>query len=86
MIKVTRIDGSELIINANLIEVIEATPDTVITLVTNKKFMVKESAEEITAMAIKYFMSTGGPRLIIHNTQPHQAEDYANYVKCKSGS
>lgn len=47
MIKVTRINDTELVINADLIEFVEATPDTIISLTTGKKVMVKESTDEI---------------------------------------
>jgi flagellar protein FlbD len=54
MIKVTRLSGESYIINSELIEFIEATPDTVITLTTGKKVVVKENVEEIINRAIGY--------------------------------
>ena len=47
MIDVTKMNGLEFTINADLIEVIEEVPDTVITLTTGKKIMVKESRLQI---------------------------------------
>ncbi|RKX25529.1 MAG: endoflagellar protein [Candidatus Zixiibacteriota bacterium] len=47
MIKVTRINDSELVINADLIEFVESTPDTMISLTTGKKIMVKESIDDV---------------------------------------
>ncbi|MDZ4724418.1 MAG: flagellar FlbD family protein [candidate division Zixibacteria bacterium] len=47
MIKVTRINDAELVINADLIEFVEAIPDTMISLTTGKKIMVKESIDQI---------------------------------------
>ena len=47
MIDVTKMNGLEFTINADLIEVIEEVPDTVITLTTGKKIMVKESRIQI---------------------------------------
>ena len=47
MIKVTRINESELVINADLIEFVESTPDTMISLTTGKKIMVKESIDDV---------------------------------------
>ncbi len=47
MIKVTRINDSPLVINADLIEFVEATPETIICLTTGKKIMVRESIDEI---------------------------------------
>ena len=47
MIKVTRLNNTDLVINADLIEFVEAIPDTIISLTTGKKIMVKESIDEI---------------------------------------
>lgn len=47
MIKVTRLNDSELVINADLIEFVEALPDTIISLTTGKKIVVRESADEV---------------------------------------
>jgi flagellar protein FlbD len=47
MITVTRLDGSEFYLNPDLIETVEATPDTVITLTTGKKLVVRETGEDI---------------------------------------
>jgi flagellar protein FlbD len=47
MIKLTALNNKEFYLNCDLIEKIEITPDTVITTTTGKKFLVKESPEEI---------------------------------------
>ncbi|MBD3382200.1 MAG: endoflagellar protein [candidate division Zixibacteria bacterium] len=47
MIKVTRLNDSQLVINADLIEFVEEIPDTIISLTTGKKIMVQENVEEI---------------------------------------
>ena len=47
MIWVTRLNGSEIVVNADLIEVVESTPDTVVTLVDGKKYVVHESAQDV---------------------------------------
>jgi len=47
MIRVTRINDTELVVNADLIEFVESIPDTIISLTTGKKIMVKESPDEI---------------------------------------
>jgi flagellar protein FlbD len=47
MIHVTRINRVPLVLNSDLIEHVEATPDTVISLTNGQKFMVLESADEI---------------------------------------
>ena len=54
MISVTRINGDEFIANADLIEFIEETPDTVISLTTGRRIVVKESKDEIINKVIFY--------------------------------
>ena len=54
MIEVTRLKGKKMTINAELIETVEETPDTVITLTNGKKFVVSESAEEVISLVIGY--------------------------------
>lgn len=54
MITVTRINGEPIAVNSDLIEFIESTPDTVITLTTGQKFMVKETVRQVTGKMIRY--------------------------------
>lgn len=50
----TRLDGSELVINADHLVTIERTPDTVLTLFTGARLMVKESVEEVVERVVAY--------------------------------
>lgn len=54
MIKVTRLNGKEFILNAELIELVESTPDTVITLTSGKKMVVSEPVDEIVKRVMQY--------------------------------
>jgi flagellar protein FlbD len=54
MIKLTRINRKLLIVNSDLIEHVEVTPDTVITLTSGHKFVVLESAEEVVERVIAF--------------------------------
>lgn len=54
MVKVTKFSGVEVALNSDLIETIEATPDTVIALTNGKKMMVKETVDEIVNRVIDY--------------------------------
>lgn len=47
MIDVTRMNGTSITINSDLIEIVEETPDTVVTLTTGKKFIIKESRQDV---------------------------------------
>jgi len=61
MIKVTRLDGTELVINAELIEFVESMPDTIVSLVTGKKIMVRESPNEVVHRVTEYRRLSSGP-------------------------
>ncbi len=54
MIDVTRMNGSVLTLNIRLIESVEETPDTVITLTTGKKIIVKESRQDVKNLVKLY--------------------------------
>jgi len=54
MIQVTRINRVPLVVNSDLIEHIETTPDTVVSLTNGQKFMVLESADEIIRRVIAF--------------------------------
>ena len=47
IIEVTKLNGSKILINSDLIETVEETPDTVVSLTTGKKLLVKESRQEV---------------------------------------
>ncbi len=54
MITLTRLNGEKMMLNIDLIELIEETPDTIVTLTTSKKLVVKESARQIREEIIKF--------------------------------
>jgi flagellar protein FlbD len=54
MIAVERLNGAPFILNADFIETVESTPDTVIGLKTGRKLVVRNSAEDIVRKTIKY--------------------------------
>ena len=54
MIDVTRLNGTKLTVNADLIETVEENPDTVITLLNGKKIIVKEDRQEIKNLVKSY--------------------------------
>ena len=54
MIYVTRLNHESVVLNCDIIEYVETTPDTVISLTTGEKLMVLESADEIVARVVQY--------------------------------
>lgn len=47
MITLTRLNGTELLLNEKFIEIAEQTPDTVVTMQNSHRYVVKESLEDI---------------------------------------
>ena len=72
MILLTRLDGHEFALNADLIEHVEHTPDSVITLVNGDKFVVLEPLEEIRQRVLAYrreiFAPDLAPNVLDHAT------------------
>lgn len=59
MITLTRLDGRSFVVNADLIETMESRPDTVVTLVTKKILVVKESPEVVVERIVEYRRRSG---------------------------
>ncbi|KOP83947.1 flagellar FlbD family protein [Cytobacillus solani] len=57
MIKVTRLNGKEFVLNAVFIEVVESFPDTTITLTNGRKYVVKESEEAVVKLVKDFYQS-----------------------------
>jgi len=54
VIAVTRLNNRSMVVNAELIKFVESTPDTMITMTTGDRVLVRESLEEVVDRAIRY--------------------------------
>jgi len=54
MIQLTRLNGSPLVVNSDLIKFVEQAPDTVLTLVSGEKVIVRENAEEVLNRILEF--------------------------------
>lgn len=64
MIFLTRLNDKRVVVNAELIKLIESTPDTLLTLTTGEHMMVRESVADVVAKAIDYAREIRGFRLV----------------------
>lgn len=64
MITVTRLDRRVVVINAEQIKMLEATPDTIITLLNGDTVIVRESVDEVVRRAIDYARQIRGFSLV----------------------
>ncbi|PCJ57695.1 MAG: flagellar protein [Candidatus Hydrogenedentota bacterium] len=68
MISLSRLNGAQFVLNAEIIQEVEATPDTLITLLSGKKLMVQEPVEHVIAAVIEY------KRAVMQGVLPHKGE------------
>jgi flagellar protein FlbD len=71
MIAVTRLNGSSYYVNALLIETVEATPDTVLTLTSGKKLVVAETVPDLIRAIETFYRRVG---LVGHVETRHEME------------
>jgi flagellar protein FlbD len=58
MIKLTRLNGTEILMNENFIELAEEAPDTVVTMQNGHRYFVQESVDEIMMKAAEFVRDT----------------------------
>lgn len=68
MIKLTKLNNSEMVINDDLIEFVESIPDTIVSLTDGKKIMVKETPDEIIKRVAAF-------RRLTHGIEPSGSEN-----------
>ena len=54
MIRLSRLNGDEFVVNAELIQFVESRPDTYVTLQNEDRFIVRESVEEVVKRSLAY--------------------------------
>lgn len=59
MIEVTRLNGEKFLVNPHQIEFIEKTPDTIISLSSGRKIVVKDPIDAVTARIVQYRRTLG---------------------------
>jgi len=82
MVHLTRLNNQPFIVNADLIKFIENSPDTVITLVTGEKLVVRESVDEVLERISDFqsrFYRRAGPSLVA-DVAPQPEDSFAEQV------
>ena len=64
MITVTRLDQRVVVVNAEMIKMIEKTPDTIITFINGDSLLVRESVDEVVRRAIDYARQVRGFQVV----------------------
>ncbi len=54
MIELTRLNGNPMVVNSDLIKTAESSPDTMLTLITGEKLIVKESCDQVVERVLEY--------------------------------
>ncbi len=64
MITITRLDKRVVVLNADLIKMIESTPDTIITLINGDSLVVRDSVDEVVRRAVDYQRQVRGFQVV----------------------
>ncbi len=75
MIDLRLINGTHIVLNSDLIEFIEATPDTVVSLSTGKKLMVKETLDEVIDKVVHFRQRIG---IVVKEFVAGEIEDFSD--------
>ena len=75
MIALVRLNKQEFVLNSELIETIEATPDTLITLTNGRKIIVRNSIEEVVRKAIKFKQLSNQTLQVVNRQKDKDAEE-----------
>jgi len=75
MIQLTRLNNQPLVVNCELIKFVERAPDTVLTLITGEKIVVREACEEVLAKIVDFRrrIFSGLPPAVIETLHPQSA-------------
>jgi len=66
MIRLTRLNRTPVVVNSDLIEHIETTPDTIISMTNGQKLTVRETAEEVVERVLEFRRLIQGPPTVQH--------------------
>ena len=75
MITLTRINGDPIVVNADLIQQIESTPDTLLFLTNDRRIMVRESVQEVVQAIIQYRRQINECRWCDRNREPEDRSE-----------
>ena len=74
MIPLTRLNSAPIVVNSDLIEHVDITPDTVIVMTTGQVFRVRESADEVIARVVQFRQRIAVPLPVM---EPHDLQSEA---------
>ena len=75
MIALQRLNGQSFVLNADLIETLEATPDTVIKLTTGKTIIALNNVEDIVRKTVKYKQLCNQSIQVVHRDNEESTEN-----------
>ncbi len=70
MIRVSRLNTEKFFVNSDLIEFVEETPNTVISMASGRKIVVSETADEVKRLIIEFKRLTNGVDELVKKTEP----------------
>ena len=74
MIKLHKLNGGEVVINAELIESLEPGPQTAVALATGNRFLVRESADEVVEKVMEYRRAVNSSGKVVNPISGYRKE------------
>lgn len=74
MITLHKLNGTPIVLNAELIECLEPGPETVVALATGNRYLVRESAEEISAKVVEYRKKVNAESKVVNPIKGYNRE------------
>ena len=78
MVAVTKLNGKAILVNPDLVEFLEATPDCLISMSTGRKLMVRESIAEVARLLLEHRQRTRGAYPVPCGGQDYEPVDFAD--------
>ncbi len=78
MVTVTKLNGKPILVNPDLVEFLESTPDCLISMSTGRKMMVRESIEEVERLLLEYKRKMRGAYAVPCGGQDYEPVDFVD--------
>jgi len=75
MVELTKLNGDVIVVNADLVEFIETTPDCLLSMTTGRKLMVRESLSEVRERLAAFYAGRRGAYPVPAGGEGYRAQE-----------
>lgn len=78
MVKLNKLNGAAIVVNGDLVEFVEETPDCLLTMTTGRKLMVRQGMDEVLDLLLAYRQARKGPYPVPAGGESYEPKDVSN--------